>query len=168
MNRQTVYFRQPDVIRLKFKAMLRRHGMDQKTLAKRMGVSPSTVSDWANARTMPSRAALNALAETYGLDRELFSAYTPAEIGDLVYRGRRDLGVNKTTLHRIAGISRNTMCDIESGAAMPSKYVLGSIVLALGKIQGRGCLSSRAAVELIGIYAGKCSTERRRRSALVA
>lgn len=41
--------------------------LDQKTAAKRIGVTPETLSNWENARSFPNVKQINAIEKLYGV-----------------------------------------------------------------------------------------------------
>lgn len=54
------------------------------------------------------------------------------EVGDIVRRRRKMLGVNQSTAAELAGVSVHTLSNIESGRGNPTLEVLGKVLDVLG------------------------------------
>ena len=50
------------------KALRVNAGLDQKTAAGRIGVTPETLSSWENARSFPNVKQINAIEKLYGVN----------------------------------------------------------------------------------------------------
>lgn len=51
----------------KIAALLKGRGMEQQDLAKKLGVAPSSVSDWVQGKTHPRRKRLPDIADALGV-----------------------------------------------------------------------------------------------------
>ena len=49
------------------KALRVNAGLDQKSAAGRLGVTPETLSNWENARSFPNVKQINAIEKLYGV-----------------------------------------------------------------------------------------------------
>ena len=52
----------------KLQSLLKAHEMEQLDLAKRLGVAPSSVSDWVNGKTFPRHSRLKGIARVFKVD----------------------------------------------------------------------------------------------------
>lgn len=57
------------VIANNIKKYLQKHGMSQKTLAEKIDVKPSTMSDYLNYRSKPSHGVIQKIADVFGVNK---------------------------------------------------------------------------------------------------
>ncbi len=118
-------------------------GLTQKALADRAGVAQPTIAHIETGRVTPSKATLQAIAESTGVHESFFELEPPDDLppGSLVYRARRSVtAAERDKAHEFARVS------IEQIRRMAESLNLPDLNLAaMGEDPAAAARSTRAA-----------------------
>ena len=135
-------------------------GMTQVELAQAIGVKNSSISYWERGRCVPSKAHRRRLERVLGIDPVLFDTYKGDAIAKLVSSTRTELGLTKTRLAAMSGISTPTIRRLERTGCCQA-HVLAKIVTTLVSFAKARHMTQVIPIELVEIA---CNRMRRYRA----
>ncbi len=92
-------------------------GLNQRAVAKRLGVSRSSIENWEAIETTPARWMVPRIREFLGLQ----PSQPPTSFAERLTVCRRGLGLSQEALAQMLGMHKTTVVRWETGRMYPSK-----------------------------------------------
>lgn len=113
-------------------------GLTKSQLAKRAGLSPSSLSQYEQGMHIPGPQNANKLAEALGVSMQYLLPNLSKEellklsIGKRIYSLRRQNGLSQVDLAKKAGIIQQLLSQYEKGSRIPAPSIAEKLAKALG------------------------------------
>ena len=103
-------------------------GLSQRVLARRLGMSKSSIENWEGNIVEPARWMIPGITEFLGFQPSLL----PATFAERLTAHRRRMGLSRERLAQILGVHKTTVVRWETGATKPPKPFREKVEAFLG------------------------------------